>query len=151
MWFGGIFGISVCAAMALFAGGGLVSATEANAAATPPASPEVTLVCTVSGRSKHHRELTAEAICARFLPRIREALTLPVKQAGQVPAGSRARWVKVDIRLLPRDRAEAALTTHLRGKATKHPLLAVQVMDKPLGLGEIDTLARLAGRRLAAP
>ena len=123
--------------------------SRAGAAATPPAQPPVALVCTVSGLPKPRGELTAEAICERISLRIHEALELPVIRATQVPAGDRARWVRLEIRLLPRGRAEAALTSRLHGKATDHPLLAVQVMDKPMELGDIDRLARLAGKTLA--
>jgi hypothetical protein len=126
-----------------------VAEFRASAAAARPVEPRVELVCTVSGPAKHRGGLSAEAVCERFSQRIREALGRPVEQAGQVPGGERARWIRLEVRLLPRARAEAAITSRLRDKATSHPLLAVQVMDKPMDLGDIDRLARLAGKTLA--
>jgi hypothetical protein len=149
MCIGGMLRIAACAVLALLAGGEHLGHVRASAAATRPVEPPVALVCTVSGLPKHRGELTAEAVCERFSLRIREALGLPVIQARQVPAASGARWVKLQVRLLPRGRAEAALTSRLHGKATDHPALAVQVMDKPMDLGDIDRLARLAGKTLA--
>jgi hypothetical protein len=121
----------------------------AQAASTPPAEPQVALACTLSGHPKHRAGLSEETVCERFALRIREALGVPVKLVGSLPGGERARWVRLEVKLLPRGRVEAALTSRLRGKATNHPALAVQVMDKPLGLSEIDRLARLAGKTLA--
>jgi hypothetical protein len=142
---GGRVRIAVCAGLALVAGGGVMGQSAASAATAGP----VALICTVSGLAKHRGALTDEAVCARFALRIREALGLAVTPARQVPAGSGKRWVKLQIKLLPRGRAEAALTSRLHGKATDHPILAVQVMDKPMELGDIDRLARLTGRTLA--
>jgi hypothetical protein len=34
----------------------------------------------------------------------------------------------------------------LRSKTIVHPQIAIDVMDKPLGLGEVDQLAREAAR-----
>lgn len=149
MRIGGTFRIAACAAMALFAGGVMVGESEASGAANPSAPPPVALLCTVAGSAKDRSGFTDEAVCERFSARIREALQLPVQRAGQVPAGAGARWVKLEIKLQPRDRAEAVLTSRLHGKATSHPLLAVQVMDKPMDLDDIDRLARLAGKTLA--
>jgi hypothetical protein len=126
----------------------MVGDSETSAAANPPAPVPVALVCTVVGAPKDRGGFTDEAICERFSARIREALDLPVKQAGKVPARAGGRWVKLEIKLQPRGRAEAVLTSRLHGKATNHPLLAVQVMDKPMDLDDIDRLARLAGRTL---
>lgn len=123
---------------------------EANATVSGSSQPQIEMLCTVTGPAKHRGALTDKAVCERFGLRIREALKQPVKQTALIPASSKARWVKLQIKLLPLGRAEAALTSRLHGKATNHPLLAVQVMDKPLGLGEIDKLARLAGQTLAA-
>lgn len=141
--------IAGCAALALFVAATAAAGTGNGGAAARASDPSIALVCTVSGLPKGGRELTAEAVCSRFLLRIREALGLPAALTGLVPRGDKARWVKLEIRLLPQGRAEATLTSRLHGKATDHPLLAVQVMDKPLGLSEIDRLARLAGRTLA--
>jgi hypothetical protein len=149
MIIGGALRIAACAGLALVDGGGLVEGAAARPAATRPAEPQVALVCTVKGLAKHHRGIAAAALCARFEQRIREALGVPVAQAGQIPAGSKGRWIKIEVRMMPLGRAEAALISRLHGKSTEHPLLAVQAMDKPLGLGEIDRLARLAGKTLA--
>jgi hypothetical protein len=146
---GGTIRIAACAAMVLFAGGLMVGEAEASGAANHPAPAPVALVCTVSGQPKDRGALTDAAVCGRFLARIGEALDLPVDRAGHVPAGAGARWVKLAIRLLPRGRAEAAVTSRLHGKATSHPAMAVQVMDKPMDLSDIDKLARLAGKTLA--
>lgn len=147
----GMLRIAVCAGMVLFQGVGQMGHTSASAAATRPVEPPVELVCTVSSLPKGSGELTSEAICTSFLRRIREALSVPVTQTGSLPAGDRGRWVKLDVRLSPRGRAEAALTSRLHDKATSHPILAVQVMDKSLGLSEIDRLARLVGKTLVGP
>jgi hypothetical protein len=140
---------AICPALALILGGGMAAETSASAAAAPAAQQPVELACTINGLAKSRGVLTAEAICSRFSQRIREGLAVPVKQTGQVSARANARWIKLKVRLLPRGRAEAALTSRLHGKATDHPLLAVQVMDKPMDLGDIDRLARLAGKMLA--
>jgi hypothetical protein len=149
MRIGGLFRFAGCAGLVLIAGGEPLGATRTSAAAAQTAQPPVVLVCAVTGLAKHRGALTDEAVCSRAALRISEALGVPVALSGQVPAGGRGRWVRLELRLLPRGRAEAALTSRLHGKATDHPLLAVQVMDKPMDLGDIDRLARLAGKTLA--
>jgi hypothetical protein len=146
---GGHFRIASCAALALALGGGAVGSSPVSAAASRPAQPPVALVCHVAGPAKGRGELTDEAICARFTTMIQEALGQPIKRTARLPAGERGRWIRLEVRLLPRGRAEAAFTSKLHGKATNHPLLAVQVMDKTMDLREIDKLARLAGKTLA--
>jgi hypothetical protein len=142
--------IAVCAAMALIAGGAILEETPARAAASSAMGSPVTLICTISGPAKNRAAITDEVVCARFSVRIREALKSPIVRAGQVPEGAGARWVRLEIALKPLGRVEAVLTSRLHGKATNYPLLAVQVMDKPMSLDDIDRLARLAGRTLAS-
>lgn len=121
----------------------------ANAATTSDPRESVALVCTVAGLPKHRGVLTEESICARFSLRIREALERSVRPEAQLPASPAARWIKLEVKLLPRDRAEARLTSRLHGNAMNHPVMAVQVMDKSMDLDDIDKLARLVGRTLA--
>jgi hypothetical protein len=147
---GGTILSAVCAVLAQISGGVMASESIASGAEKPSVATPVALVCTVTGLPKDRNGFTDTAVCQRFSARIGEALASPVQRADQVPAGNKARWVKLEIKLKPRGRTEAELTSRLHGKATSHPLMAVQVMDKPVDLGDIDRLARLAGKTLAS-
>lgn len=112
-------------------------------------TPLVSLVCTVSGAPKGQPDFDPAAVCRNLADRIGPALGARMVPAARLPSAATARWVQVAIRILPPGRIEAALTTRLHGTATTHPSLGVQVVDKPMGLSEIDRLARLVAQTLA--
>lgn len=131
---------------------GLVAAPAwGNAMDRPSEEPAraVTLVCTVSGAPKGQSGFDPAAVCRNLADRIGPALGARIVPAATLPSAATARWVRVAIRISPPGRIEAALTTHLDGKATSHPSLGVQVVDKAMGLSEIDRLARLVAQTLA--
>lgn len=117
----------------------------AHAATNAP----VGLVCALSGKTRLERGVSREAICARFGKELSAALHAPVSQLASVPSGRSARWVKAELKLLPHGGIEAVLVSHLGGPTRRHPAIALRVMDKPLGLREIDRLARLAAAGIA--
>jgi hypothetical protein len=110
----------------------------------------ITLVCSASGLAKHGAGLSEAALCSRFTAPVAAALKAKVNHGATLPVDPKARWIRIAVRLDPRGRAEALLTSKLHGEATNYPLLAVQVMDKPLQLREIDRLARHVAATLAA-
>ena len=141
---------------AVFAVGGLFtmlgigSAMDESLAAQPgTGSGAVTLVCTVAGAPKGNAAFERAALCRNFAQRIGPALDAKVVLADVLPKGAAARWVRLELKLQSPSRIEAALTSHLHGKATNYPPLGVQVVDKPLGLREIDRLASLVAKSLA--
>lgn len=109
----------------------------------------VVLVCSLAGARPAKSGLTEPAVCARFAARLSNemgnrivlAQAAPPQRAGQ-------RWIRADLRLLPREKVEARLTSYLHARKINYPSIAVQAMDKSLGLSEIDQLAKHAARLL---
>ena len=93
-------------------------------------------------------ELEPGSGCARFAARLSKEMGNRIVLAQAPPQRAGQRWIRADLRLLPREKVEARLTSHLHDKTTNYPPLAVQTMDKRLGLGEIDQLASHAARLL---
>lgn len=108
----------------------------------------VVLVCSLAGAGSAKSGLTEPAVCARFAARLSKEMGNRIVLAQAPPQRAGQRWIRADLRLLPREKVEARLTSHLHDKTTNYPPLAVQAMDKRLGLGEIDQLASHAARLL---
>jgi hypothetical protein len=131
----------VCAAIALMAGGSAQSAT-------PGFEPgrEIVLVCTVAGAANIHPSATSAQICAVFKRRFDAALGRATRLSPALQGADNA--VQIAVRMADARSASAAVTTIARGKSTRWPELTVDVMDRHMGMREIEQLAGEVARAI---
>jgi hypothetical protein len=107
-------------------------------------------VCKVSGVSAIHPATSQAAVCASFKQQIDRAMAVDTQLVGTLPVESRGEWITVDLRFLKSGSATADIVSRLRSKTLIHPQIAVDVMDKSLGSGEVSKLAREVARRVSS-
>lgn len=123
---------------------GLLASAPSAGGAEPPApvafapDREVVLVCAVTGAGKIRPAATAPQICAEFKRRFDTALGRGTRSAASPPA--RGQLVTVDLRITATG-AAALVAARAGGKTHRWPEIAVDVMDKQLGMREIGLLA----------
>jgi hypothetical protein len=116
-------------------------------ASTPalPAAPafepgrEIVLVCTAIGAAQARPPLTPAQICAAFKRRLDAGLGRATRAEAALPRTGNS--IRVELRVASSRGASALVTTAARGKSTRWPEIAVDAMDRPLGLREIEQLA----------
>jgi hypothetical protein len=119
---------------------GMSAATHAlPAAAGFEANREIVLVCTVAGAGYVRPAASAAQICSAVKRRLDARLGRVTRATSALPATGNA--IRIEIRIPGNRSASAAVTTIARGKSTRWPEFAVDVMDRPLGMGEIEQLA----------
>lgn len=116
----------------------------------PPAkfSPvrEVALVCAVTGAQNLHPAATSALVCAAFKRRFDAALGRDTQPAIRVPA--KGDVVNVALNIPGPRSASATVTTRAGGRSARWPEISIDVMDKPLGMSEIEQLAAEVARTI---
>jgi hypothetical protein len=108
---------------------------------------EIAFYCTVSGASAVKPVVTQAQVCALFKRRFDTALG-QITRAGAGPSAS-ANAIRVAVRISDNRSASAAITTTARGKSTRWPEISVDVMDKSLGIRELEQLAGAVARSIS--
>lgn len=78
--------------------------------------PGVALICTIQPGVSGKSGIDRAALCEAFRRRIEGATGAPVRLVTAVPAGVKARWVSVDIRVPRRNALEARMTSQLSAR-----------------------------------
>ena len=118
-----------------------------SAMSTVP-SQGIALLCKVSGVNAIRPAMSETAVCASFKQQIDRALAVQTQLVGSLSAKSRGKWITVDLHFHKSGTATADVVSRLRSKTLVHPQIAVDVMDKSLGSGEVGQLAREVARRV---
>jgi hypothetical protein len=106
----------------------------------------VALVCTASGAQNLRPAATSTQVCAAFKRRFDAALGRDTHAAARAPASGDVISVALNI---PGPRgASAAVTTRAGGRSARWPEISIDVMDKPLGMSEIEQLAAEVARTI---
>lgn len=129
----------LCAALACAALGMSVASPALPAAPGFEPNREIVLVCTVTGAGFVRPAATAAQICSAVKRRLDARLGRATRATSALPATGNA--IRIDITIPGNRSASATVTTIARGKSTRWPEFAVDVMDKQLGIGEIEQLA----------
>ncbi len=127
-----------------------MSASAPTSAMSSVPSQRIALMCKVSGVNAIHPATSEAAVCASFKQHIDRALAVQTQLVGSPPVKSRGEWITVELHFLKSGTATADVVSRLRSKTTIHPQIAVDVMDKSLGLGEVGKLAREVARRVSS-
>ena len=127
-----------------------MSASAPTSAMSTIPSPEIALLCKVSGVNAIRPATSEAAVCASFKQQIDRALAAQTQLVGSLPVNSRGEWITVDLHFLKSGTATVDVVSRLRSRTTVHPQIAVDVMDKSLGSGEVSKLAREVARRISS-
>lgn len=126
----------------------VLAALAASVVRAAAAKPVVALVCTVQPGLSGKGGVDTAGLCETFRIRIESIIGTPVRLATATPKGTRPRWVTLDIRAPRRNALEARMISHLSGRQISHSPIAIDVMDKAIGRGDVDTLARHVAKQL---
>lgn len=129
---------------------GVLWMTAAMTQAPAPANRGAALICMVAGVNAIRPATSSSAVCAVFKRQIDRALTAPTQTVGGLAAGSRGDWIKLDVRLLKSGTVTADAASRLQGKTVAHPQIAIDVMDKSVGMREIEILAQEVAKAISA-
>lgn len=125
----------------------VMSATPALSAAPGfETGREIVLVCTAIGGGQARPPLTPAQICASFKRGLDAGLGRATRTAATLPRSGNV--IRVELRIADSRSASALVTTTARGKSTRWPEFAVDVMDRSLGLREIEQLAGEVARTI---
>jgi TRAP-type C4-dicarboxylate transport system substrate-binding protein len=138
--------MGVCVQMQLKTGSIFAMAILAATACVPASAGSVELSCSVDGA--HHIGSPAE-ICAAFQNEIHAALNRPVKTVEVFPASGIGDAVDVDVRVLKRGGVVAQVKQRKKGTTENFPEIAVDVMDRPLAMRDVEMLAREVAKLFA--
>lgn len=127
-----------------------MSASAPTSAMSTVPSRGIALLCKVSGVNAIRPAMSEAAVCASFKQQIDRALAVQTQIVGSLPVNSRGAWITVDLHFLKSGTATADVVSRLRSRTTVHPQIAVDVMDKSLGSGEVNQLAREVARRVSS-
>lgn len=107
------------------------------------------LLCSVNGSTVLSPSTSEAAVCDIFKKRIDQALAQPSRLVTTGSLASQERWLKLDIRLSKGRSAAAVLVQNEGGRVVAHPEIVVDVMDKPLGVNELELLATEVAKLIA--
>jgi hypothetical protein len=127
-----------------------MSASAPTSAMSSVPSQGIALMCKVSGVNAIRPATSEAAVCASFKQHIDRALAVQTQLVGSLPVKSRGEWITIDLHFLKSGTATADVVSRLRSKTTIHPQIAVDVMDKSLGSGEVGKLAREVARTISS-
>lgn len=99
--------------------------------------------CSIEGAQYLSADADGKALCRDFQKRLAKAL-------GAVTDGPDLRDLTIAITLRKRGAAEALVTSMRDGQKHDYPLVAIDVMDRPLAKGDVDQLADAVARMLAS-
>lgn len=117
-------------------------------ARTPDFDParEVAFVCTVTGAKHLAPAGSAQQVCALFKRRIDAAIARQTRAAPAWPARGNA--IRVTVRIAGPHEVGAAATIRTRGRTRQIPELTLDVMDKAVGLRDLELLANQIARTI---
>ncbi|HQV04924.1 hypothetical protein [Novosphingobium sp.] len=113
-----------------------------------PASP-VTYSCAVSGAEKLRPRLDPAAVCNLFKRQIEAEIARQTRAAPAFPARGQA--IRVAVRIVGPREASASAEFRARGKLIKRPEITLDVMDKSLGMRDLESLASQLSRSITQP
>lgn len=118
-------------------------------AKTPVFDParEVVFVCSASGTERLRPQTSAAQVCALFRQKVEAAIARRTRSANALPSSGNG--LRIVVRIDSARSASAAATVQARGKTIRHPELTIDVMDKSLGMRDLDLLANQIARKLA--
>lgn len=97
--------------------------------------------CSVTGAKNLSPQIGEEELCRSF------GNTLAAELAG-LEASDKAAGLKIAIDLTRKGSAEARVTTGDGSDAGDYPVVGIDVMDRPLGLRDVDQLAKAVAKML---
>lgn len=131
---------------ALRIGAILVMASSSACSTQGVASTSVELLCTVEDAEKTAKTNSPENVCDEIKREIDTALSRQTKAVKSVTPASLVDWIKVDVRFAQGRTVTATVAQRIGRREIIHPEIAVDVMDKPLGMKEIKLLAAEVAR-----
>ena len=92
---------------------------------------------------------TADSICAKFKPHIDTALSVKTRSVSNFSAHVSGEALGLKIRILKRGGLVAQVQRRANGKIRQYPEIALDVMDRPLTMRDIDVLAKEVVKAIA--
>ncbi|MFM5950770.1 MAG: hypothetical protein ACKOPM_16315 [Novosphingobium sp.] len=109
----------------------------------------IAFTCTLSGGEKLRPALDPAAVCAQFKRRIEAEIARQTRAVPAFPARGQAIAVAVKI-IGPRE-ASATMKLRARGRSAIRPEITLDVMDKSIGMRDLESLATQVARSIAQP
>jgi hypothetical protein len=119
-----------------------------SAACAPAEAGAVELTCIVDGAQYVG---SSGEICSAFKQKIDAALEVPTRQAKTFVVNGRSDAIAIDIRVLKRGGVVAKVKQRKNGSLQNFPEIAVDVMDRPLAMRDVETLANEVARLFVQP
>jgi hypothetical protein len=107
---------------------------------------EVVYVCSASGTEHLRPQASAAQVCAVFKRKVEAAIARRTRSANALP--SRGNGLRIAVRIDSARSASAMATVMTNGRSVRHPELTIDVMDKSLGMRDLDLLATQIARKL---
>jgi hypothetical protein len=117
-------------------------------ACVPAEAGAVELSCSVDGAQYVG---SAADICSAFQNKIDAALTAPTKLVGVFVKHGHKDAIDVDVQILKRGGVVARVKQRKSGTVESYPEIAIDVMDRPLGLRDVEMLAIEVARLVVKP
>jgi hypothetical protein len=105
-------------------------------------------VCAVGGAEVLSPQMTAEAVCAVFKQHIDAILPQPSRAVPKVSLAD-ANWIKLDIKFTKTGTALARVVSKGASGEVQHPEIAVDIMDRQIGLNQVTALAEEVAKLVA--
>jgi nitrous oxidase accessory protein NosD len=117
-----------------------------STACTAATAGAVELSCTVDGAQ--YVGLPSD-VCAAFQTEIDAALNITVKPVSAFSATGNGDAIDVSVRVLKRGGIVAQVNQRKNGTMHRFPEVAIDVMDRPLRLNDVETLAAEIAKQLS--
>ena len=124
----------------------LSAAAMAKAPLFDPAAP-IAFSCTLNGAEKLRPALDPATVCGLFKRRIEAEIARQTKAAPGFPARGQA--IRVTVRIVGPREVSAVTELRARGKLQKRPEMTLDVMDKSVGMRDLESLAIQVARAVS--